>query len=241
MLNEIGMGIGVAGSDISGSGDVIGLGCDITNREAVKDALQQLLIAYGGLDHVTVTAGLYPTPDEDGRVPDKAWDQSFAVNVKGSYIVADEASSIWQKQGLNGSMVVTTSANAVVPKSGSLAYDTSKAAANHLVRELSISLAPNIRVNGVAPATVVEGSSMFPRDRVKASLTKYGIDFKDDEETEVLRDRLAEFYAQRTLTKRPISLDQQTEAIYRLLSSDFENTTGHIIPVDGGLTEAFLR
>jgi len=241
VLDDIGMGIGVAGSDISGSGDIIGLECDITDRKSVQEALHEIVIAYGGLDNIAVTAGLYPTPNQAGNVGDSAWDKSFAVNVKGNFIVADEASKMWKAQNLKGSMVITTSANAVVPKDGSLAYDTSKSAANHLVRELAILLAPNVRVNGVAPATVVEGSSMFPRDRVKASLTKYGIEFSDEESTKSLRDKLAEFYASRTLTKKPITLEQQTEAIYQLLSSKFENTSGHIIPVDGGLKEAFLR
>ncbi len=241
VLDEIGMGIGVAGSDISGSGDIIGMECDITDRAAVQQAMHDIVIVYGGLDNVAITAGLYPTPDQAGKVGDAAWDKSFAVNVKGNFIVADEASRIWKAQNLKGSMVITTSANAVVPKVGSFAYDTSKSAANHLIRELAIALAPNVRVNGVAPATVVEGSSMFPRDRVIASLTKYGIEFDDDESTEELREKLAEFYAGRTLTKRPITLNQQTEVIYQLLSSKFENTSGHIIPVDGGLTEAFLR
>ena len=241
ILDKIGMGIGVAGSGISSSGDVIGLECNITNRESVHNALHQILFAYGGLDHVAITAGLYPTPDEKGNVPDEVWDRTFAVNVKGNFIVADEASKIWKEQGLDGSLVITTSVNAVVPKAGSMAYDTSKTAANHLIRELAIELAPKIRVNGVAPATVVEGSSMFPRDRVMASLSKYGIAYTTDEETEELRSRLAEFYANRTLTKKPITLAQQTEAIYLLLSSRFENTTGHIIPVDGGLTDAFMR
>lgn len=241
ILDDIGMGIGVAGSDISGSGDIIGLQCDITDRKSVRNALQNIIIAYGGLDHVAVTAGLYPTPDSDGNIDDAAWDNSFAVNVKGNYLVADEAADIWSAQNLKGSMVIATSANAVVPKSGSMAYDTSKSAANHLIRELAIELSPNIRVNGVAPATVVEGSSMFPRDRVKASLKKYGVDFNEDEDTESLREKLAEFYAGRTLTKKSITLAQQSEAIYSLISSKFENTTGHIIPVDGGLREAFLR
>lgn len=241
VLDDVGMGIGVAGSDISGSGDIIGLECDITDRSSVQKALQKIVIAYGGLDNVAVTAGLYPTPDQNGDIADGAWDKSFAVNVKGNYIVADEVSRIWDAQGLKGSMVITTSANAVVPKNGSMAYDTSKAAANHLVRELAIDLSPNVRVNGVAPATVVEGSSMFPRDRVIASLTKYDLDFSEDESTESLRETLADFYASRTLTNRPITLEQQSEAIYSLISSKFENTTGHIIPVDGGLTEAFLR
>ncbi|MCC5908618.1 MAG: bifunctional rhamnulose-1-phosphate aldolase/short-chain dehydrogenase [Balneolaceae bacterium] len=241
ILDSVGMGIGVAGSGISGSGDVIGLECDITSRESVRSAIKEILFAYGGIDHVAVTAGLFPTPDEKGHLSDDAWDRSFAVNVKGNFIVADETAKIWTDQDLEGSMVITTSVNAVVPKIGSMAYDTSKTAANHLIRELAIELAPKIRVNGVAPATVVEGSSMFPRNRVKASLKKYNIEFDENEETETLRERLAEFYSNRTLTKKPISLAQQTEAIYLLLSSRFENTTGHIIPVDGGLVDAFMR
>ncbi len=241
ILDRIGMGIGVAGSGISGSGDITGLECDITHRMSVREALRNVLLAYGGIDHIVVTAGLFPTPDENGIVADEEWLRSFDVNVKGIYFVADEASRIWKEQGLEGSLVITTSVNAVVPKIGSMAYDTSKAAANHLVRELAIELAPNIRVNGVAPATVVEGSSMFPRQRVMASLDKYGITFDRNEETESLRNRLAEFYATRTLTKKPVSPAQQAEAIYLLLGSRLENTTGHIIPVDGGLIEAFMR
>ena len=107
-------------------------------------------------------------------------------------------------QGLAASIVLTSSANAVVPKSGSEPYDVSKAAINHLIRELAIGLGPTVRVNGIAPATVVAGSSMFPRDRVMVSLKKYKIDFTDDESTEALRGKLANFYAQRTITRRPI-------------------------------------
>ena len=77
--------------------------------------------------------------------------------------MADEAAAVWQAQGLTGSLVLTTSVNAAVAKKGSLAYDASKAAANHLVRELAIELAPLVRVNGLAPATVVQGSDACSR------------------------------------------------------------------------------
>jgi NAD(P)-dependent dehydrogenase (short-subunit alcohol dehydrogenase family) len=136
---------------------------------------------------------------------------------------------------------LTTSVNGVVAKRGSFAYDASKAAANHLVRELAIEFAPNVRVNGVAPATVVAGSSMFPRDRVMASLAKYGIEYAENEDTETLRDRLAGFYAQRTLTKKPITPTDQAEAIFLLVSGRLAKTTGQIISVDGGLADAFMR
>ena len=86
----------------------------------------------------------------------------------GSYIVADEAAKTWKEQGLPGALVLTTSANAVVAKKGSLAYDASKAAANHLTRGWPSSWRPWVRVNAVAPATVVQGSAMFPRERVNS-------------------------------------------------------------------------
>ncbi|MDZ4721226.1 MAG: bifunctional rhamnulose-1-phosphate aldolase/short-chain dehydrogenase [Roseiflexaceae bacterium] len=236
-----GMGIGVAGSGMSGCGPIIALPADITNRESIRSALQQIVLAYGGLDGLAVTAGVIISSDTAGRIPDGSWAVTFAVNVTGSYLVADEASAIWRQQGLPASLVLTTSANAVVPKAGSLAYDTSKAAANHLVRELAVTLSPLVRVNAVAPATVVEGSAMFPRDRVIASLTKYHVPFEADESDDSLRGKLAQFYADRTLLKRPITPADQAEAYFVLLSRRLSRTSGQIIAVDGGLSEAFLR
>ncbi len=241
LTNKYGMGIGVAGTGISGCGAAIGLGCDITDRESVEEMFEQVILAYGGIDNVIVTAGVFVPPSKAGKVTDDQWDLTFNVNVKGLYLVADEARHIWEAQGLSGSLVLTTSVNAAVSKKGSIAYDTSKAAANHLVRELAITLAPLVRVNGLAPATVVEGSSMFPRDRVIASLTKYNIDHDESADTETLRDKLAHFYAQRTLTKAPITLADQAEGAYLLASTKLAKTTGQILSVDGGLHEAFLR
>lgn len=236
-----GLGIGVAGTGISGCGPAIGVGVDITNRQSVANLLRQTVLAYGGVDDIIVTAGLYVPPDRTGHVTDSQWDATFNVNVKGSYLVADEARSLWQNQGLRGSLVLTTSVNAVVAKKGSVAYDTSKAAANHLVRSLAVELAPLVRVNAVAPATVVAGSSMFPRDRVIASLVKYNIPFEEKEDTEDLRGKLADYYAQRTLTKAAILPDDQAEAAYFLISDGAAKVSGQVIHVDGGLQDAFLR
>ena len=225
----------------TGADHVLALGADITDRASVCSALNQVVLACGGIDHVVVTAGLYPTPDSGGDIPDEAWTQAFDVNVTGSWIVADEAARIWSAQDLPGSLVLTTSANAVVVKPGSLAYDTSKAAANHLVRELAMRLAPKIRVNAVAPATVLDGSAMFPRDRVIASLARYGLPCEEQEDTDTLRRRLADFYAERTLTRQAIRVEDQAEAVFLLASRRLGKTTGQILQVDGGLPEAFLR
>jgi rhamnulose-1-phosphate aldolase/alcohol dehydrogenase len=243
--NEIianhGEGIGVAGVGLSACGPAIGLGCDITDRESVQRMLRDVVLAYGGLDAVVITAGIFVAPDRTGRISDDDWGRTFDINVTGAYVVADEAARIFREQKLPANIVLTTSANAVVAKKGSLAYDASKAAANHLVRELAVELAPLVRVNAVAPATVVKGSTMFPRDRVIASLTKYGILFEETDTTETLRERLAGFYAQRTLTQAAIEPEDQAEAIFLLLSRRLAKTTGHVLPVDGGLQDGFLR
>jgi rhamnulose-1-phosphate aldolase/alcohol dehydrogenase len=236
-----GMGIGVAGTGISACGPAIGLGVNITDRASVQAMLEQVVLAYGGIDNLVVTAGIFFPPDTSGHIPDDKWGLTFAVNVTGGYIVADEARKIWESQGLPGTLVLTTSANGVVAKKGSLAYDTSKAAANHLVRELAVELSPLVRVNGLAPATVVKGSAMFPRERVISSLAKYNLPWDAAEETDALRNRLAEFYAQRTLTRSPITPEDQAEAAWLLTSKALSKTTGQILTVDGGLHEAFLR
>lgn len=241
IIAKYGEGIGVAGSGISNCGPAVGLACDITNRESVAEMLGDAVLAYGGLDAVVVTAGIFVPPDSEGRIEDSEWARTFAINVTGAYTVADEAFKIFKRQGLPASIVITTSANAVVVKKGSVAYDTSKAAANHLVRELAVEMAPLVRVNAVAPATVVKGSAMFPRERVVASLTKYDIDFSEEESTDALREKLAAFYARRSLTQTAIEPEDQAEAIFLLVSRRLSKTTGHVIPVDGGLREGFLR
>jgi NAD(P)-dependent dehydrogenase (short-subunit alcohol dehydrogenase family) len=241
IVDRHGLGIGVAGSGVSGCGPALALTADITDRASLRAMLDQIALAYGGLDAMLVTAGVFVSPDTSGHIPDERWATTFAINVTGAYLAADEAAKLWRAQGLPANLVLTTSANAVVAKKGSLAYDTSKAAANHLVRELAVELAPLVRVNGVAPATVVQGSAMFPRERVIASLAKYNIAYTDDEETESLTRKLAQFYADRTLLKRPITPADQAEAMFLLLTERLRQTTGQVITVDGGLHEAFLR
>jgi rhamnose utilization protein RhaD (predicted bifunctional aldolase and dehydrogenase)/NAD(P)-dependent dehydrogenase (short-subunit alcohol dehydrogenase family) len=213
---------------------------DIRSREAIAGALQATVAAFGGIDILINTAALFPSSAED-VIPDALWATTLEVNVTANYLLADEAAKLFAEQGLDASIVLTSSANAVVPKHGSEAYDVSKAALSHLVRELAISLAPRVRVNGISPATVVKGSAMFPGDRVRASLAKYDILFEDSLSDDELRNLLAGFYAQRTLTGQPIEPSDCAEAILFLASPRARCTTGHLIPVDGGLSEAFLR
>jgi NAD(P)-dependent dehydrogenase (short-subunit alcohol dehydrogenase family) len=213
---------------------------DIRNRDAIVSAMRETIARFGGLDILINTAAIFPA-SASGVVPDAMWGTTLDLNVTANFLLVDEAAKLFAAQGLDGSVVLTSSANAVVSKRGSEAYDVSKAALSHLVRELAVSLAPRVRVNGISPATVVRGSTMFPRDRVIASLRKYGIAFDETASDDQLRDQLATFYAKRTLIHRPIQPEDCAQAILFLAGPHAPCTTGHLFPVDGGLPEAFLR
>ncbi len=225
---------------ISGKEAVGWTSIDIRDRKAIKAALEATIKQFGGIDILINTAALFPS-SPDGVISDAQWALTLEVNVTANYLLTDEAAKIFAEEGIDASVVLTSSANAVVAKRGSEAYDVSKAALSHLVRELAVSMAPRVRVNGISPATVVKGSTMFPRDRVIASLRKYKLPFEEKMTDDELRNELAKFYATRTLTHQPIDPKDCAQAIMFLAGPLARCTTGHLIPVDGGLTEAYLR
>jgi rhamnose utilization protein RhaD (predicted bifunctional aldolase and dehydrogenase)/NAD(P)-dependent dehydrogenase (short-subunit alcohol dehydrogenase family) len=225
---------------ISGKESTVASPVDIRSRDSIREAMHQAVAAFGGVDILVNTAALFPS-SPTGVISEAQWALTLEVNVTANFLLVEEIGKLLRDQGLAASIVLTSSANAVVPKRGSEAYDVSKAALSHLIRELAISQAPNVRVNGVSPATVVKGSTMFPRDRVVASLKKYNIPFDEAMTDDQLRNLLAGFYAERTLTHQPIDPRTCAEAILFLAGPKAPCTSGHLIPVDGGLPEAFLR
>ncbi len=218
----------------------IGAKVDIQDRKSIHMLFQEVASQFGGFDVLVNTAAIFPV-GQDGRLSDEQWTSALNINVTANYLLADEAVQVFRKQSLKASIVFTSSANAVVAKHGSEVYDISKAAVSHLVRELAVSYGPLVRVNGISPATVVKGSTMFPRDRVIASLQKYKIPFEQAATDDALRESLSTFYAQRTITHAPITPEDCAEAVLFLAGNRSVCTSGHIIPVDGGLPEAFLR
>ncbi len=225
---------------LAGPEAAIAVAIDIRDRDSIRRALREAVAAYGGIDVLVNTAAVFPS-SQSGVIEDADWGTTLDINVTANHRLAGEVARILQDQDLDASIVLTSSANAVVAKRGSEAYDVSKAAVSHLVRELAISLAPKIRVNGVSPATVISGSAMFPRDRVIASLRKYSVPFETDATDQQLSAALAGFYAQRTLTHQPVRPDDCAQAVLFLAGPQARCTTGHLIPIDGGLTDAFLR
>jgi rhamnulose-1-phosphate aldolase/alcohol dehydrogenase len=209
----------------------IAIEADVTDEAAVKRAVDEAVCTYGGIDIVINNAGLslskalLETTEAD-------WDLQHDVMAKGSFMVSKHAASAMIAQGKGGDIIYIVSKNAVVAGPNNLAYGSAKASQAHQVRLLAAELGTHgIRVNGINPDGVVQGSGIFAggwgADRAKV----YGVP----------EEALGKFYADRTLLKQEVLPEHVARAALALVGGALSQTTGLMIPVDSGVVPAFLR
>jgi NAD(P)-dependent dehydrogenase (short-subunit alcohol dehydrogenase family) len=204
---------------------------DVTAEAAVEAAVAATCLAYGGVDLVVNNAGLsISKPLLDTSVED--WDRQHDVMARGSFLVSREAVRAMVAQGLPGDLVYIVSKNGIVAGADNVAYGAAKADQAHQVRLLAAELGPlGIRVNGINPDGVVQGSGIFANGWGDERAKVYGVAPED----------LGRFYAGRTLLGQEILPDHIAAAVFALCGGELGVTTGAILPVDGGIPMAFLR
>jgi len=184
---------------------------NVAERSELERMLNEVAETFGRLDVLVNNAGVtkfVAFPDMD-LLDEEAWDNILGVNVKAPFFAARAAAPIMRQKG-GGCVINTTSIAGSNTRGSSLAYCTSKAGLNHLTRCLAVALAPDIRVNGVAPGLL---------------LTRWGGLWSDEDVK-----RFAENAALKTVTSIPACA-----SAYVLLAKN-ESMTGQIITVDAGLT-----
>ncbi|KQX74483.1 bifunctional rhamnulose-1-phosphate aldolase/short-chain dehydrogenase [Aeromicrobium sp. Root472D3] len=220
-----------AAAEIGGTDVAVGVQADVSDEAAVQAAVDATLLAFGGLDLVVNNAGLSLSKSLlETTVAD--WDLQHNVMAKGSFLVSRTAAKALIEQGLGGDIVYISSKNSVFAGPNNIAYSATKADQAHQVRLLAAELGEHgVRVNGINPDGVVQGSGIFSSGWGANRAAVYGVDEKD----------LGAFYAQRTLLKREVLPDHVANAVYALVGPDLTQTTGLHIPVDAGVAAAFLR
>jgi rhamnulose-1-phosphate aldolase/alcohol dehydrogenase len=220
-----------AAAEIGGTDVAIGVQADVSDEAAVQAAVDATLLAFGGIDLVVNNAGLSLSKSLlETTVAD--WDLQHDVMAKGSFLVSRAAAKALIEQGLGGDIVYISSKNSVFAGPNNIAYSATKADQAHQVRLLAAELGGHgVRVNGINPDGVVQGSGIFSSGWGANRAAVYGVDEKD----------LGAFYAQRTLLKREVLPDHVASAVYALVGPDLTQTTGLHIPVDAGVAAAFLR
>ncbi len=204
---------------------------DVTSEASVREAFRQAVLRYGGLDILVSNAGIArSSPIADLTL--KNWTETLDVNATGHFLVCREAMRVFKQQKLGGSITVIATKNIVAPGKDFGAYSASKAAQAQLARVLAIEGAEfGVRVNMVNPDAVFEGSGLWSNEIRAARAKSYGIPV----------EKLEEHCVARTLLKVKVSARDVAEAVLFLSSERSSKTTGAMIPVDGGVREAFPR
>jgi len=138
------------------SGDGVLLEADLSERDEARRLVDRAVEAQGGLDLLVASAANFDRVRIDD-VDDAVWDRALDLNLSAQFALAQRA--IGPLRASQGSMVFITCLSATTPFRNYLPYVVSKGALRQLMRTLSLELAPLVRVNAVAPGTVLPPES----------------------------------------------------------------------------------
>ncbi|CAH0211507.1 3-oxoacyl-[acyl-carrier-protein] reductase FabG [Microbacterium oxydans] len=221
-----------AAAEELGNTDVaIGVAANVADADAIQAALNEAVLAFGGVDLIVNNAGLSLSKPLL-ETTEKDWDLQHDVMAKGSFLVSKAAARVLIDQKLGGDIIYISSKNSVFAGPNNIAYSATKADQAHQVRLLAVELGEfGIRVNGINPDGVVRGSGIFASGWGANRAATYGVAEED----------LGQFYANRTILKREVVPENVADAVYVLTGPELTRTTGLHIPVDSGVAAAFLR
>ena len=143
-------------NDIQAHGvEGLAIQADVASDAAVVAMVEQAAAAFGRLDIVVNSAGTTHFVDHDDLdgMKDEFWDRILAVNLKGPFFVS-RAATPHLRAGDDGVIVHVSSLAGITGTGSCIAYAASKGALNTMTKSLARALAPDIRVNSVAPGPI---------------------------------------------------------------------------------------
>ncbi|MBV9772372.1 MAG: bifunctional rhamnulose-1-phosphate aldolase/short-chain dehydrogenase [Gemmatimonadetes bacterium] len=214
-----------------GEGSALACPLDVTRAEEVEGAVEAACLEYGGVDVVVSNAGIaHCAPIEELELED--WERSLAVNATGHFLVTRAALRLFRRQGTGGSLVFVATKNVTAPGRDFGAYSASKAAEAQLARVAALEGGEiGVRVNMVNPDAVFGDSRLWSPEIRERRARAHGID----------PERVEDFYRTRNLLGVEVRGEDVAEAVLFLAGDRSSRTTGCMIPVDGGVKEAFPR
>jgi pteridine reductase len=184
-------------------GEAVAIGADLADADAVRRLASEAVDAFGGIDVLVNNASVFPSERLE-ETDEALWDHTVAVNLRAPFFLIRHLAGTLRER--KGAVINMADLAGIQAWAAYAAHGISKAGIVHLTEVAARSLAPDVRVNGIAPGTVLPPESM-----------------SDDEIRQL---------AERAPLKKNGSPEDVVRALRYLLAADF--VTGQTLVVDGG-------
>ena len=199
--------------------DVLGIGCDITNEEAIRAALNTGVSTFGGVDILVNNAGIFPVSEDIENLQNHTWERSLKINLTGHQLMLKHCIPFLSR-GINPSIIMIASKNVPAPGPGAAAYSVAKAGFTQLARVAALELAERgIRVNIIHPDAVFD-TGIWTDEVLLKRAEHYGMNVQQ--------------YKTKNLLHVEITAHDVAQLVCAMAGPAFSKTTGAQIPIDGG-------
>lgn len=200
--------------------DYLGVVCDITSDDGIRDTLEKAVRRFGGLDMVILNAGIFPGGQRIDQLSGEEWRKVMAVNLDANLALMRECHPLLKLAPKHGRVVVIGSKNVPAPGPGAAAYSASKAALNQLMRVAALEWgAEGIRINTLHPNAVFD-TGIWTEEVLASRAKHYGLTIDEYKRNNVLKIEV---------TSRDVA-----ELAAEMCGPLFAKTTAAQVPVDGG-------
>ncbi|MCA6595172.1 MAG: bifunctional aldolase/short-chain dehydrogenase [Pseudanabaena sp. M046S1SP1A06QC] len=200
--------------------DFVGVTCDVSNESAIAHALDQAVIAFGGLDILILNAGIFPSGCRIENLDTATWQKVMNINLDANLVLMREAYPLLKLAPKGGRVVAIGSKNVPAPGPAAAAYSASKAALTQLMRVGALEWSKDrIRINTLHPNAVFD-TGIWTEEVLAARAQHYGLTIEE--------------YKTNNLLRVEITSHHVAELAAEMCGTLFACTTAAQVPIDGG-------
>ena len=216
----VGIDLDISIESTSSSVNYLGLVCDVTDENALKDMLESSVRYFGGIDMLVLNAGIFPGGKTVAELATDEWRKVFSVNLDANLILLRETYPLLKLAPNKGRVVIIGSKNVSAPGPGAASYSASKAALNQLMRVLAMEWGGDgIRLNILHPNAVFD-TGIWTDEVLEARAKHYRLSVDE--------------YKTNNILKVEVRSIDVSELAAEMCGALFSRTTAAEVPVDGG-------
>ncbi len=216
----VGLDINPAIAQLYKRSDFCGITCDLTNEQAVKNALEKAVQTFGGLDILILNAGIFPGGCRIESIKTEDWQRVMSINLDANLVLMRECYPFLKLAPTGGKVVIIGSKNVAAPGPGAVAYSASKAALNQVARVAALEWSKDgIRINSIHPNAVFD-TGIWTEEVLRDRAQHYGLTVEE--------------YKTNNLLKVEVTSQDVADLAAEMCGSLFAKTTAAQVPIDGG-------